>query len=138
MQQAHRELKMMSDEAAAFSPEAPVVDRRGEPRLRCNARLRASACEGSNAGEFNMATAADCSARGICLILPRPVRVGAQVLVQFDHGIARIGLYTARNCKQLESGEYRVGLVLIGFNGADCLREHPMPLLKSLVGRLCH
>lgn len=134
MRPAHPESETGTNEAV-LSPDAPVVDRRGEPRLRCNARLRASACEGRDAGEFNTATASDCSARGICLILPRPVRVGAQVLVQFEQGVARIALYTARNCKQLASGDYRVGLVLIGFNGSDCLREHPLPLLKSLVAR---
>jgi hypothetical protein len=119
----------------SLPPDVPVMDCRTEPRLRCNARLRASACEGSDAGEFHVVTATDCSARGICLILPRPVRVGGQVLVQFDGDGATIALYTVRNCKQLESGVYRVGAMLVGFNRDEGLREHPLALLKSLLAQ---
>jgi hypothetical protein len=135
MQHAHATRETEHDGAQALPPDAPVVDRRAEPRLRCNARVRVSACEGRDAGDIKTATAADCSAHGMCVILPRPVGVGGQVFVQFDHGVSRIALYTTRNCRQLESGEYRIGLVLVGFNSADRVREHPLPLLKSLLSQ---
>ena len=133
MQQIQAPRPVRVGEAAPLPPEAPVVDRRGEPRLRCNVGVRASPCEGRGAGDFHTAMLADCSSGGICLILPWAVRPGGQVLVALPGGGASIGLYTARHCEQQATGQFRVGAALVGFNTAGRALEHSLPLIKSLL-----
>jgi hypothetical protein len=86
------------------------AERRRENRLPCRKSISIIPC----AGQPVTALLLDCSAHGLGLSMPQPMRVGDEFMLNVNMPSPAVLLYTVRNCRASGSG-YRVGAEFLGF-----------------------
>ena len=95
-------------------------DRRREVRTPHKAVLVMPYGEGVSSG-FEEANLADCSRRGVGLILARPLRPGLHLFLKLKLTTIALVVYSIKHCRPIDEG-FRIGADFCGVIGSDADR----------------
>ncbi len=81
--------------------------------------------------KFLWAELINCSPNGLGLLVPQPLKIGQDFMVQLRMERVLLLLYSVRHCTQAEGG-YRVGAQFTGL-ASDPVRRDPRAVLEALL-----